>query len=814
MQSNFYLFFFFVLFSFSLKAQVINTGSLSGKIKDEISSEAVDYAAVNLTNISNSSYVKSSMSENDGYFQFEDVPFGTYRIKISFIGYESRIIENIVINKENAIQNLGTIKLKQAANSLDEVTITNTKAPIEFNGDTITFNASQSIMAAGSTATDLLKSVPMVSVDIDGKPSIAGKVNTRVFIDSKPSDYTAATITDLLNVLPSDAIDKIEVITNPDVRYSADGDGIINIVLKKGYKIGLNGALSVTGSTLGNYNANFYSAYRNEKLSLNGSYGFRDTKGISNTSSLRSNYNKNGALSSFMNQFSDSESNSFGHNARVSMDWDITKKQNLRVSANFNTNGSDGDSHLDDHRLNSLGKETELRTQDNLSDVKTANGVLNADYTYKIGKRNETLTAGLVYYNNDSDRYREFSRLYTKSNGTISNEFLQYNENEIGNRRFEFNADYRKPLSRFSTLSVGVQTTLNKNSDDQLVHGFDFNTQQDTLKPSLTNIFSYTEEIYSAYGSFNLRTKSKWSFRAGVRTEITDVNFIEENVKDLSPGSYVNFFPNMAINKLFKKKFNVGISYSKRITRPREHTLNPLIDDSNQSNVSFGNPQLLPSYTDQFQLSLGTYGAKWSLTPRISYSVTGRIIERFRIDQDSVTYRNLATNKSLTANLFGNYRPTKKITVSGGFSLSKVSYESLSELQPDRSGLSYRGNGTLTGQFPYKISAEGQVNYYNNTIAQGRTKGSTAVAFGVRKTFMDNKLLVRLLANDPFSQRNTDEYVEGINLSGSSYKQDRSRQINTTNYSLTLSYRFTKVGRNTVNKQKADKSEKEILDGE
>ena len=248
MKTGFYCL-FLILFTLAASAQSPgNSGSLSGKLRDEISNEAIDFAVVNLSHQNNPASLKSMMTENDGFFQFHDLPFGTYKIKISFIGFESRVIENIVIDKDNAIHNLGTIKLKQATNTLDEVVVTGTKSPIEFNGDTITFNVSQNLMAEGSTASDLLKSVPMVSVDIDGKPSIAGKVNTRVFIDGKASDYTAATIVDLLNVLPSDAIEKMEVITNPDVKYSADGDGIINIVLKKGYKIGLNGALSMTAT--------------------------------------------------------------------------------------------------------------------------------------------------------------------------------------------------------------------------------------------------------------------------------------------------------------------------------------------------------------------------------------------------------------------------------------------------------------------------------------------------------------------------------------------------------------------------------------
>ena len=811
MRPVFYLF-FLLLLSFDLKAQAPATGFLSGRLKDETNNEVIDYAMVNLLSSQNGSVIKSFMTENDGYFQFEDISPGVYSIKVTFIGYETRIIDNIIIRPDNMSVNLGTIKLKQSSNALDEVVISDTRSAVEFNGDTVTYNVSQSLMAAGSTAVDILKNVPMVSVDIDGKPSIAGKINTRIFIDGKPSDYTSGTITDLMNVLPADAIEKIEVITNPDVRYSADGDGIINIVLKKGYKIGLNGALSLTGSTIGNYNASLYTAYRDDILSVSGSYGFKETLSTAYVSSLRTNFNKSGNISDYMNQFSDSETGSDGHNARASVDWDITKKQNLRVSANFNTAASDGSSHLDDHRLTSAAVERELRVQDNENSRSSANGIINVDYTYKINPKNETLTAGLVYYLNGISQDRDLSRIYHKPDGSTSNQYSQANQNEISNRRLEFSLDYRKPLSKLSNISVGMQTSLNKNANDQTVYGFDFVNLQDTLKPGLTNEFIYSEDIIAAYGSYNIRSKTRWSLRLGMRSEYTSLNFIQAADTDVNPKPYLNFFPNLALNKLYKKKYNFGLSYSRRITRPREYALNPLIDDANQSNVSFGNPQLKPSFTDQFQFSLGTYGKNWSFTPRISYAITSRIIERFRISADSVTYENLATNRAWTYNMFGNYRPTKKITLAGGLSMSKVSYESKSAIQPNRSGWSYRANASLTGQFPHQIAAEGQLNYFNNTVSQGRSKGSAIIAFGVRKNFLENKLLVRLLANDPFTNRNTAEFTDAVTPSGTTYQQHRNRISNTRNYSLTMSYRFTKVGRNTVNKQKADKEELKTIE--
>ncbi len=809
MRSSFYLF-FLLLSSIYGNAQVANqSGSLAGKLRNEASGEVIDYAVVNLINKKNVAIVKTFMTENDGQFQFDDVPYGSYQLKIGYVGFKTMVINDIVIDKDNSSQNLGILKLTQEVNSLEEVVVTHQKSLIEFNGDTVTYNVDQSILAAGSTASDVLKNVPMVSVDIDGKPTIAGKMNTRIFLDGKPSDYTAATMTDLLNVLPADAIAKIEVINNPDVQYAADGDGILNIVLKKGYKIGLNGALSLTGSTLGNYNANLYTAYRDETLSITGSYGFKESFNGSNTKIFRTNSNSSGNIYSFYNQLTNAEGGGRGHNLRGSMDWDITKKQNLRVSLNLNTSHDYGNSHLDDQRLNASSVETELRMQDNESDRSAINGVFNADYRYIINKKNESLTAGFVYYNNSQSQDREFYRIYHKPNGTTTNEYRQMNANDIGNRRMEFNVDYKKPVTRFTNISVGIQTTLSKNGNDQVVSDYDFMESVFNIKPKLTNEFIYEENILAAYGSYNLRTKSRWSFRVGVRTEYTSLDLVQAKNAGENPKPYFNAFPNISINKVYKKRLNFGLSYSKRITRPREHMLNPLIDDTYQTSISFGNPGLQPSFTDQYQFSIGAFGEKWSLTPRVSYAITSGIIERYRITQDSLTYGNLATNRNMTFNIFGNYRPTKSITMAGGVSLSEVTYKSKSELIPDRKGTSYRFNGSLTGQFPYQIAAEGQFNYANNANSQGRNSGSVTQAIGIRKTFMANKLLVKFMANDPFSDRRNKFFTNALPsnpmvASGNTFTQDLNRISSTTNYNLTLSYRFTKVGRNTVNKQKAD----------
>ncbi len=791
-----------VLFFLAQNVSAQNVGSVAGVVKDEITAAPIDFVAVSIYKEGSEIAVKNFMTDIEGRFVFKNLSFGTYKIKLSFIGYKTKLIESITINKEFLNTYLSDIKLSNSdENTLQEVVIFDDKPVIEFGADTIIFNVDQSIQAEGNTAVDLLKSVPMVTVDIDGNTAIAGKDNTRIFIDGKPSDFTAESMTDLLNILPSEAIQKIEVITNPEVKYSADGDGIINIVLKKGYQIGLNGRLSFKAGTLGDVNTNLYTAYGKGKLSITNSLGFKDSRKSTSISTLRSNF-KEEEVSSFMDQYVDGLIDNRSYNLRSALNWDITPQQNFRFSARYNNSHSTGDSHLDDHRLNASFIEQNLRIQDTDNGNNSANITLSADYKFKINKKNEKLSAGVTWFNNSRYKDLELSRLTHYPNGNTTNALGKQNQNDISNNRLQLDLDYIKPLTKLTSITLGTVIRIANNGNNQSAYGYDFQNMVDTIISPLTNNFEYQERVYDFYGSYKLRTKNKWTFRGGVRGEFTKVSFGETVIGD-NPVPYHNIFPNISINKNYKKKYNFGLSYSMRIRRPRENTLNPSINDSNQSNVSFGNPHLKPSYTNQFQFSFGTYGAKWSLTPRVSYATTAQMIERYRFVPDSLTYQNLGSNKALTFSLLGNYKPLKALTLNGGYTLSRRDYQSKSEFKLGITGFSHLVKLSLVGKLPHKITYEVQGSYYSNTTAQGKKKGSIANSFSLRKTILKNKVMFRFTASDPFGEQHINEFIEALTSNGAFYNQVRNRTINSRNYSLTLSYSFTNA-RKRLNKHLKD----------
>lgn len=778
------------LYSF---AQNTNNGIIRGKVVEQEGGLPIPFAVVAVSENNAEQPLFTFQTDENGFFKFTNLKPGTYKLKVSYVSYNPLIINEIVITTANSDKNLGLLKLASAQNNLNEVVITQDKPVIEMGADVITYNVGSSILAEGSTATDLLKEVPMVQVDIDGNATIAGKRSTRVFIDGKPSDYMTSNIADLLNVLPSDAIEKIEVMTNPPAKYSADGEGIINIVMKKGFKVGFNGNVGISAGLQGNSNANANASYKgqNYNFSLGGAY--RKNVGKSNSESYRTNFFPDTTF--YYNQFNQANSKSDGGNFRTSLDWDITKQQNLRVTASFNLNNGNNESGNDFYYISEENITKRLRNQSNTGNTNSNNFVFNTDYNFKLDTVGSKLSAGITVGASNNNSLRSFHRSYAFPANL--NPTLQQNDNEIGNRNINFNLDYDKPVfNKRDRLEFGIAYNYRKNENNQLVEDYNFKTEQYNTNLKLSNKFFYNENILSAYGSYNYR-KNGWSAKAALRSEYTNVNF------DLSPGQtynvdpYFSFFPSLSLNRYFRKRYNIGLSYSVRINRPRENALNPQINNADTLNISYGNPHLNPSFTHQADLTFGVFGRNWSFTPRLSYSTAKGVIERYRFVKSNgvseSTFDNVGSNDNLSLMLIGNYRPTKTISVNGNFGIFRNKYRSDINTSLNREGISIRSRVGFSAQLPYKTAFEASLNYNNDVNAQGRNTGSINTSFGLRKSFLKNNLIARISANDPFRARHTSTYNEGLNFYAQSYGIS-----NTNNVTFALTWRFTRIKTNKV----------------
>lgn len=772
---------------------IAEKGIIRGKVVEEDGANPVPFAGVAVYEQAGEQALFVTQTDESGYFKFINLKPGTYRIKVSYVGFTNYFVNDIFITDKDFDKNVGTLKLSSESSSLSEVVITAQKPVVEVGADVITYNVGSSIMAEGSTATDVLKNVPMVQVDIDGNATIAGKRSTRVFIDGKPSEYLTSNISDLLNVLPSDAIEKIEVMTNPPSKYSGDGEGILNIVLKKGVKVGFNGNIGTTAGLQGNMNSNANASYKGKKYSLSGGMAYRHNIGKSRNESYRTNFFPDTTF--YYNQFNQNRNLGDGGNIRLGMEWDITPRQNLRMSTNYNANRSNNRSGNDFYYINEELEEVRLRNQLSTGGGNSHNFVFNADYNLQTDTSGGKLSMGVTVNANANNSYRAFNRSYAFPSNL--NPSLQQNNNEVGNNGLTFNLDYDKPVfKKRDRFEFGLAYNYRKNDNDLLVENYNFKKQEFLTDQKLSNKFFYNENILGAYTTYNYR-KNGWSLKGGLRAELTDVNFELSTGGNYNISPYVTLFPNVSLNRFFRKRYNIGATYSVRINRPRENTLNPQVNNADTLNISYGNPALKPAYTHQFDVSFGAFGKKWSFTPRISYSRSSGVIERYRIVKPNgvseSTFENVGSNSALSLFLIGNYKPTNKITANANFRVFRSTYNSLLNTSRNLDALGFTASMGLSMQLPYKTAFESNVNYANTPNAQGRNKGSVNSSFGARKNFFKNTLTVRISTVDPFGRRNNTVFNEGLNFTSQSYST-----VNTSNALLSLSYRFSKIKTNKV----------------
>ncbi|MHA4893507.1 outer membrane beta-barrel protein [Pedobacter sp. PWIIR3] len=782
----------FSLILFSIQLSAAEKGIISGKVVEQLGALPIPSAVVSVYVVGSNQPIATTPTDENGIFKITALKYGTYGIKVSYIGFTPLVVNDIVLTEKEPEKRMGTLKLVADQTSLDEVTINAEKPLIQYAADMMTYNVEKSILAEGSTATDILKNVPMVEVDLDGNATISGKRNTRIFIDGKPSDYMTSNIADLLSVLPSDAIEKIEVMTNPPAKYSGDGEGIINIVMKKNFKIGLGGNAGTTVGLQGNTNLNANASYKSKTYSINGGAAYRYNIRKNSSTNYRENFFPD--TSFYYNNLNDNRNTGDGGNYRANFDWNITKKQNLHVSTNFNNNLAKNVAGAYNHYLDEQEIETSLRNQTTNGTIRNHTFVFDADYELNIDTTGGKLSMGLTYNDNEDLNARVMNRTFTPA---TRNPQLQDNSNEITNNGLTFKADYDRPVfKRRDNIEAGLMYTYRNNNNDQLIQNFDYNTNQYLVNEKLSNEFLYKEDIFAGYGSYNFRGKN-WGAKAGLRAEVTAVKFDLSSGENYAINPYLSLFPSFSVNKNFRKRYNLGASYSVRVNRPRENSLNPQVNNNDPLNINYGNPNLLPELTHQMDVSFNVYGQRWFFMPKLAYSRRKAVIERYRsVAQTGVsetTYDNVGSNEEYSLFLTGNYRPHKTISTNANIGFSQGSYKSDLNSSLNRKGKNIHGNFGMSMELPFKTAFEGNINYYNNISAQGRNKGSITTWMGARKVFLKNKLNARISINDPFGRASNSSFNEGINFRAQNYFTS-----NSSNVTLSLNYRFTRITKTKI----------------
>ena len=665
------LLFFLVLLShaaFSQDSETNGHGKISGTVIDSTNSAAIEYATVTLIDLATEKPINGAICDENGKFSINKIKPGNYKVEITFIGYKSYVKRITISEKPEPIE-LGTIKLGSDQVEMTEVVVEGKKQLIEEKVDRLVYNAEQDANNKGGDATDVLRKVPMLTVDLDGNVSLRGSQNIKVLINGRPSTITAGSIADALRQIPSDQIKSVEVITSPSAKYDAEGSsGIINIVLKKntleGFTLDINSSAGVRGSSLG-----LNGSYRKGKMGF--SLGGFGRAGYNITGSFKNNQqtiNNDGSTSMNTQEAKTLTDRLFG-NYTLGWDYDINKNNFLTASVKYSL-----------RNFNNYQKN--LFTQNFMNDTLSSSNTRNTDVTSLSGN----VDFNLNYVHNFKKPQQEFSLLglYSRNNGTnnFTNSILDSsdayiasrlkNVNKSYNQEITFQADYQMPIAKSQMLEVGAKNiTRNVSSSYSYYYANGGNGDYvETQNTQQNNALNYNQNITAGYVSYTLNFLKTYTLKAGGRYEYTTINAHLKDRQAIKIPSYGVFAPSINASKKFKNGNILKASFNRRIQRPSIQYLNPNIQASNPLNITIGNPNLKPEYTYNYELSYTQYVKNSSFTLAGFARTTNNAIESVRdiLGSDTIrtTYQNIGLENAYGFNFFTNLSLSTKFTLNGG----------------------------------------------------------------------------------------------------------------------------------------------------
>jgi hypothetical protein len=792
---------------------------ITGKVIEKGTSQPLEYSTISLVNITTNKITAGGITNATGDFSFDATP-GVYNVKIEFISFKSLEIKNKTITTDT---NLGTISLQPDATQLKDVVITREKSTVEIKLDKKIYNVGQDMTVKGGTASDVLDNVPSVSVDGDGNVSLRGNDNVKILIDGRPS--SSINIADALKSISADALDKVEVITNPSARYDAEGGGgIINIVLKKGKSNGLNGTFIATAGNPKNYSTTGTINFKSQNFNVFTTLGYNDSKAPGKTLTDSDYINSAGTVYQTTNERIDRISGRKGYNYNFGVDWFLDKT--LTWTNVFSYRKSDGASPINDAINNYAANNNFVSNRFNDQFTYSNNIEYTTNFTKKFKKDGHKLTfEGAVSRNLDND----FSTITNSYIGAVSNTFIEASKNYQKQNRTLLQTDYVLPIRKNSQFEAGYRGNFTEMNNDFRVGSLDALGNY-TPYTNFTNEFDYKERINSLYTQFGSKI-SKFSYLLGMRYEISSIESELLLTDFYKNKKYSNYFPSAFLTYQITEQSTVSINYSKRIERPRNRFIIPFPNNyASNINLFIGNPDLNPSFTDALDFGYMNKFKKVTVTTSVYYNKTknpfqfvkrptGDIVSTIinGVPVDTPVYVstsiNLDNDTRYGMEFNMNYTPFKWWKLNGNFNFFRSTVVGNFQYTPNGSSniISQDVNKASSSWFtrvsskvtlPYKIDWQTNATYNapQNTF-QGKSLGVLAANLAFSKDILKDKATVSLNVNDVFNSRKRISQTNLPTLSSYSEMQYRQRQIN-----LSFTYRF--------NKQKSDREKQPRKEGE
>ena len=761
-------------------------GKIEGVILDSLTKEPIGFATVSMKNKGSSIIIDGVLTEENGSFKFNEVKTGSYDIYISFLGYEEKKIEKVETTLKSPDAKIGNILLVPASYLLDAVEISEERTLIENKADKLVFNAENDASIAGGDATDVLRKVPMLSVDLNGNVSLRGSQNVRILINGKPSGMFSSNVADALKMFPADQIKKVEVITSPSAKYDAEGSaGLINIITKKQNVEGIAGSVN---ASVGNRQNSLFTNLNVGKGRFGLSSGaalFYSVPADGITSFYRED--QNDGIPRIFEQNGKQNTSRLGGNGSVSAFYDFNGYNSINSSLTFRGFGFNVDGRTDGRLSDPALELRNVFTRTNKGDNFFGGFDWNTDYTRKFENREgQELSFGVQYSRQNSDQdftVKEFHEL----------EFLNRDSrvfNEGINHETTLQVDYIHPFTKTIKLETGAKAVIRNIISD---YNTEILTFPEGYRPIVEN-FKYDQDVYAGYASMNFLIAKKYSLIAGVRYERTAIagTFdVSENLNFRDIG-YQNLLPNLTVSRTFKNFRTLKLSYSQRIQRPSLQFINPFNNTSDFINRTEGNPYLDPEVVHQVEMGYNFTFKGFTTFSSLFYKYTDGIIEQvLSIDDVGLsknTFSNIGTNNSIGFNTFisktiglatfrtgGNFATYNAKGLVNGMEASRKSYEYNLFMNGE-----IKLSGTLKADF---------FGFFRSPVRtiQGDNPAFTIYGMGVRKEFKNSSIGLTLI--EPF---NADKFFDS-NITTSEFVQRTSFSIPFRSIGINFRYKFGNV---------------------
>jgi outer membrane receptor protein involved in Fe transport len=771
----------------------INDGVVNGTVIDSKSKEVLEAVTVIIKEKSAPDNTSTGINtDKNGRFTLKNLPYGDYILSVSSVGYQT-FEQEIALTSNTKTLNLKPISLIEESELLDEVQVTAIGTQMRIDIDKKVFNVDQNIAAAGGSASEVLSNIPSVEVSTEGEVSLRGNSAVTIWINGKASGLSADNRGQILEQMPAENIDRIEVITNPSAKYSPEGTaGIINIILKENRRAGYFGSLRAGGNSRGGYNLGFNYNYSSRKLDAYASLnlGSRVFDGGSNSHRLINGENN------FLDQIADIDgrhSNFFG---RAGLTYHLTTADHFSLTG-FNMSGKGKNDNVTDYTSNIPGSYTQSERRTS-SGNNMLGGNVQLGYKHDFDKTsNIDFTASYNKWGMNNKSVYTQTSMYPNGSQTSS---YQRQTSDIGPYNWEFQLDYVNAFSDNSKMEAGYKGTFGR--EDSPVETFSGNSENDAVAtPDLFNRFIYNQNINALYATYTGRL-NKFGYQLGLRGEYSDVKtrsleYNETEIdKPFQTNDYFDLFPTLFLSYALPADNEIQVNYTRRITRPRGHEINSFKNITDSTNISFGNPYLLPEYSNAFELNYikswknhilsfsGYYRSTDNRVQRISY-LDGNIMKS--------TFENIAGSSSVGTEFVVKNKFVRFIDLTTTVNLFYRQLEGFSYLPEGitvpvtgvaQENFSWDAKMIATFVVPKWFSLQLTGDYRaKQIIAQGYRKANYSLDAGIRRVF--GKISASVNARDVFDSRKWHTVTSGTGFSQDSKNWRGGRVVG-----LTVTYNF------------------------